>query len=1594
MKENTKQKHRKASPLKWLLSAMVTIVLMPAAIAQTVTLAPTAYGKVTSAGVQTADSLTKITSSGTRGWFKFDLSSVPSGAVITSANLIYSTTTGTTSSGNTANQLNMATDDLSLLTGTTLYGRCTAPSGATTNLFQGSWAGTAPNITLQTNGPVGGSAATATSLVTYLTGQQAVNYCCFALKRGSTNVYNFAVPSLVINYTIPSPCTGTPAPGNTLSSSATICAGTNYTLSLQNPTSGSGVKYQWMSSSDSLTFSPILNDTLSILTINPSSITTTYYQCVVTCSGNSGTSTAIKITVNPSPTVTVNSPSTCRAGGGPGTTATLIANGATTYAWSAGVTVVGHDTATVAPTATTSYTVTGTTAGCSSTAVATVTVNRTPTVTVNSPTICPGQTATLIAPLGTGTTGTPTYSWSAGATIVAGDTATASPTVTSTYTVTVTIAGCSGTALSTVTVNPLPITVNSPTICSAGTATLIASGGTTYTWSAGATSPNNNDTAYAAPAATATYTVTGSNGTCSNTAVATVTVVTALSITVNSPSICSGQTATLTASGGVTYTWSAGATSTGVATATASPTATTTYTVTGISGSCSNTAIATVSINPFYQCYCTTGLGGGCTASAIDSIAITGTTLNNGPTGCSTNNYIAYPATGSTTATLTQGNTYTLNDMFTGNVRAGVWIDYNHNGTFDPSEYTSICTTSGTLTNVAIPVTIPMSAMTGQTGMRVRSRATAGTMDSTSACATFGSGETEDYIINITAALPCTSPPTAGTTVASVTTGCVGNIVSLSLNGNGTGIGMTYQWQSSVDGGATWTPISGATSSTHSDTLHSTISYQCVLTCSGLSSASTMITVTVNAAPTVTVNSPTLCRAGGGPGGSVTLIANGATTYTWSAGATPVGHDTATAAPFTTTNYTVTGTAGGCTATAVATVTVSNSPTVTVNSPTICTGQTATLIANSTTTGLTYTWSAGAVFVATDTATAAPSATTTYTVTGTATTGCSGTAVATVHDNSPNVTVNSPTICIGATATLVASGAASYTWAGGATSPNNNDTAYAAPASTATYTVSGTANACTTTVAVTVTVVTSLSVVVNSPTICTGQTASLVASGANTYTWSTGATSIGIDSATANPTTLTSYTVTGSSGGCAPSTAVATVTVNPLPTITVNSPAICRGSTAILLANGGTSYTWSAGATFVGNDTATAAPNNTTTYTVTGTSSSGCSNTAVATVTVNRIPAVTVNSPTICSGQTATMLSNSNIAGTTYTWSTGATFVGNDTATANPTTTNTYTVTGTAAGCSGTAVSTVHVNPTPTITVNSPTICAAQTATLVANGATTYTWSAGITPIAGTDSATAAPVGNITFTVTGTTGTCKDSAIATISVVTSLTVTVNSPAICGGQTAVLVANGANTYTWSAGATSSGINTATANPTSTASYTVTGSSGTCVSTAVSTVSVYPVNLSTSTAGTTITANAAGVTYQWINCTTHTIIGGATSQSFTATANGNYAVILNNGNCTDTSACVNITSIGIATLSNSSVISIYPNPFTDQTTITFGEVQKNTSVRIIDMLGNEVKLVLLNGVNNLVIEKGDMHAGIYFIQITDDNHNVVNRKVIVN
>ena len=151
-------------------------------------------------------------------------------------------------------------------------------------------------------------------------------------------------------------CSGTPNPGNTVASATTICAGASVALSLQNAVSGSGVTYQWKSSTDGTTYNDIANANGPTLTVVPT--VATYYECVVTCSAGPtiGTSTPVHIVF--AHQVATNTPAT-RCGTGTVQLAATPSAGATInwYAAAAGGAPVatGNTFTTPSISATTTY---------------------------------------------------------------------------------------------------------------------------------------------------------------------------------------------------------------------------------------------------------------------------------------------------------------------------------------------------------------------------------------------------------------------------------------------------------------------------------------------------------------------------------------------------------------------------------------------------------------------------------------------------------------------------------------------------------------------------------------------------------------------------------------------------------------------------------------------------------------------------------------------------------------------------------------------------------------------------------------------------------------------------------------------------------------------------------------------------------------------------------------------------------------------------------------------------------------------------------------------------------------------------------------
>lgn len=152
-------------------------------------------------------------------------------------------------------------------------------------------------------------------------------------------------------------------------------------------------------------------------------------------------------------------------------------------------------------------------------------------------------------------------------------------------------------------------------------------------------------------------------------------------------------------------------------------------------------------------------------------------------------------------------------------------------------------------------------------------------------------------------------------------------------------------------------------------------------------------------------------------------------------------------------------------------------------------------------------------------------------------------------------------------------------------------------------------------------------------------------------------------------------------------------------------------------------------------------------------------------------------------------------------------------------------------------------------------------------------------------------------------------------------------------------------------------------------------------------------SVSTSASTLTANETSATYQWIDCNNgNAPISGQTNQNFIATENGNYSVIITKNNCLDTSSCHSISTLNINENSFLPTINIYPNPFYSQATISFNLEQKNSIIKIVDLLGKEMKSLNFTG-KILILEIEDIPKGIYFLQIIDANKNVMNRKIII-
>ena len=721
-----------------------------------------------------------------------------------------------------------------------------------------------------------------------------------------------------------------------------------------------------------------------------------------------------------------------------------------------------------------------------------------------------------------------------------------------------------------------------------------------------------------------------------------------------------------------------------------------------------------------------------------------------------------------------------------------------------------------------------------------------------------------------------------------------------------------------------------------------------------------------------------------------TNTSSGAGSYTWTLpGATPgnsVGSNYTTsfsnAGSYTLTLQGVNGTSSAQT---TATITVAASPTLGVSSTSICSGS----VANLTVTGAsTYSWNTGST---NSVIAVTPATTTVYTVTGNTGGACFANGTASVFVTAtPTLAIANQTICSGASTSLSANGATSYSWSTGSTAP----AILVTPTVTTSYTVTGFNAGCVGSATVTVTIGPGLSVSLTpvQSAICAGSTTTISATGAGSYTWSNGSFANAI---VVNPSTNTTYSVFGMNGACT-GTALTTISVNPVPVINVNNSTICIGNSATLTANGANSYTWNTGST---GNVLVVTPSVSTVYTVSG-DANGCGSAAIATVVVGNGLSVNLSasSSSVCAGQSTTLQAS---GGTSYTWSTGN---NGSSAVVTPTTNTAYTVNGSNGACSGTASISIQVVSAPPISLSvspSNSVCLGNSATLTANGAySLYTWS----NASNGSSVVVTPSSNSTYTVTGigAPGGCSSSTILSVFISPApqsvLSVTNNGCGnSCNGKLNAISSGGVGPYTYSlSGSTCtslpctnlcSGLYTLyTKDSLNCSSFNIFSISATSnnLSSIVTTTNASCLSCNNGALSLMVSGGTAPYTYTWIPSGGNgSVAANLTPACYTVTVMDANECITHNTSC-----------IGIATgLQSSDIdaesVSLFPNPAHASVTLSATVLQFNYAVY------NALGQIILygstsNGSVNLAVE--EFAKGIYTVEC-NHQQTTIRKKLVI-
>jgi uncharacterized repeat protein (TIGR01451 family) len=145
------------------------------------------------------------------------------------------------------------------------------------------------------------------------------------------------------------------------------------------------------------------------------------------------------------------------------------------------------------------------------------------------------------------------------------------------------------------------------------------------------------------------------------------------------------------------------------------------------------------------------------------------------------------------------------------------------------------------------------------------------------------------------------------------------------------------------------------------------------------------------------------------------------------------------------------------------------------------------------------------------------------------------------------------------------------------------------------------------------------------------------------------------------------------------------------------------------------------------------------------------------------------------------------------------------------------------------------------------------------------------------------------------------------------------------------------------------------------------------------------------GNVLTADLLATNYQWIDCVDSSSISGEISQSFTPIINGDYAVIIDDNGCIDTSDCYLVSSVSITEGNFAKSIKAFPNPVTDILDINLGQTVDEIRFELFDINSKLIRSKKYSSKSELKINMSDLESGIYLVKLHSEGNSTILRIV---